>query len=499
MSIPWKDARQRLRQAVLGACCALGLGGCATQLAVGPDYATPDAAAVLSSDHWQAALPHAGASDALLNWWQSFNDPVLAELLKQAEVDSPTLAEAVARIDEARSALTATGTAHWPQLGVEAHRMRNNGSADFPLPTPTTSRGVTVDAQWEIDLFGRVRRGTEAANARLSSSEHGWHAARISLAAEVASKYISYRACRLTLRTIDADLKSREDSARIVGLAAAAGLSAPADAQLAKAGAADTAGFQTAQAAACLLTRKSLVTLTGLPEARLAKMLDETEEHGAAQSPHLPTPAAFQVDSLPVAVLAQRPDLVVVERQLAAASADIGVATANHYPRLALVGSLTRDRTEIAGTDVLTKPWFFGPSLSLPIFAGGALAAQQDAAQARYAQAYARYRQAVRGAIEEVEATLVNLEAARQRSQHAKTAGAGYQSFFKASEQNWRMGGISLLTLEDARRLATAAERNEIALQRDHILSWIALYKALGGGWQTTPATTASSATGETP
>lgn len=496
MSGSWKGISQRLRQAMLGTCCALGLTGCATPLAVGPDYEVPEAASVLSADRWQAALPHEGTRRALLDWWQSFNDPVLDELLRQAEADSPTLAEAVARIDEARSALTASGASHWPQLGVEGHAMRNNGSADFPTPAQT-ARGVSVDAQWEIDLFGRVRRSTEAARARLASSESGWHAARISLAAEVAGKYVGYRACQLTLRTIAADLKSREETARIVDLAARGGISAPADAQLAKAGAADTAGFHAAQQAACLLTRKSLVTLTGLPEERLAQLLNAQDDGGGATThsspatpPGLPTPAAFRVDSLPVALLAQRPDLAAAERQLAAASADVGVATANRYPRLALIGNLTRDKVDVAGTDVLSKPWFFGPSLTLPLFAGGALAAQQDAAQARYAQAYARYRQAVRGAIEEVEGTLVNLEAARQRDSHARTASQGFRAYFNAAEQNWRAGGISLLSLEEARRLATAAERNEIALQRDHILSWIALYKALGGGWQAAPSTT---------
>lgn len=479
---------------VTGVCGMLGLAGCASQLAVGPDYATPDAEQLLTASTWQAALPHAGTRQHLLDWWQSFNDPVLDQLLQQAEADSPTLAEAVARIDEARSALTATGASHWPQLGVETHRLRNNGSGDLPnmlhfmsgaaLDVPTmTTRGVAVDAQWEIDLFGRVRRGTEAARARLAGSTHGWHAARISLAAEVASKYVDYRACQLTLQTLDVDLASRQETARIVERAAKAGFSAPADAQLAKAGAADAASFHAAQQAACQLNRKSLVSLTGLPESELIRLL--ATEVAADTAGKLPTPATFRVDTLPVALLAQRPDLAAAERQLAAASAEVGVATANRYPRLSLVGNLMRDKTDYQGTDILSKPWYFGPSLSLPIFAGGALLAQQDAAQARYAQAYARYRQAVRGAIEEVEATLVSLDAAQQRSAQSRIASQAYRNFFQAAEKNWRMGGLSLLALEDARRLTNAAERNEITAQRDHVLGWIALYKALGGGWQT--------------
>lgn len=150
---------------------------------------------------------------------------------------------------------------------------------------------------------------------------------------------------------------------------------------------------------------------------------------------------------------------------------------------------------------MLSKPWFFGPSLTLPLLNGGALAARQDAAQARYAQSYARYRQAVRGAIEEVESALVNLDAARSRNEQAHLASAGFRAYFQAAEQHWRAGGISLLALEDARRQASAAERNEIALQRDRVLYWIALYKALGGGWQAAPnpqlAASATNSAGE--
>lgn len=461
-------------------CCALGLAGCASPLAVGPDYTAPAAAALLPAERWQAALPHDGESRALLDWWKSFNDPTLDALLAHAEADSPTLAEAVARIDEARSLLTGAGAPHWPNLNVAAYTQRNNGSAEFPMPAQTT-RGISVDAQWEIDLFGHVRRATEAATARLESRQRGWHAARISLAAEVANRYVSYRACELTLRAVAADLKSREETARITALAVQGGISAPADAQLARAGAADTASYHAGQQAACAIARKSLVTLTGLPEEQLTQLL-------ARGTDTLPSPGAFRVDSLPVALLAQRPDLAAAERELAAANADVGSAAANRYPRLALVGNLTRDKSGAAdGPDVLSKPWYFGPSLTLPLFNGGALAAQQDAAQARHAQAYARYRQAVRGAIEEVETALVNLDAARSRNEQARVASEGFRAYFLAAEQNWRAGGISLLALEDARRQASAAERNEIALQRDRILYWIALYKALGGGWQAAP------------
>ena len=467
-------------------CATFSLAGCASIHSAGADYTPPPAATLLPATAWQASLPHDGHSHTLLNGWRDFNDPLLDELLKHAEASSPTLAAAVARIDEARAGLGLQAAAGWPGVQLGVHQLRNNGSADFPA-TAQTTRGSSLDAQWEIDLFGRVRRGHEAATARLESRAQGWHAAQISLAAEVTGRYVSYRACQLTLRALAEDVQSREDTARLTMLSAQAGIAAPADAELARASHAETQSMQVAQEASCDILRKTLVTLSGMPEAALQSLLERT---ATTQAQGLPTPTAFKVDSLPTALLAQRPDLAAAERDLAAASADIGIATANRYPRLALIGNLTRDRSGDQPS-YLSKPWLFGPSLSLPLFDGGALAAQQEAARARYAQTLAHYRQAVLGAVEEVETALVQLDAARRRTDHAQTATLGYRAYFQAAEQHWRAGGLSLLALEEARRHMNAARRNEIALQRDQVLHWIALYKALGGNWQATAATNA--------
>lgn len=467
---------------------ALALTGCATPLPVGTDYAAPQAATVLPAAEWQAALPHEGQTRALADWWKGFNDPVLDTLLQHAEADSPSLMEAVARMDEARAGLMFQKSSGAPALQASAHVMRNNGSADFPMPAMTT-RGTVLDAQWEIDLFGRVRRGNEAALARLESREQGWHAIRISLAAEVAGRYVDYRACHRQLHALTTDAASRTTTARITEQAVESGLFAPAESELARASAAQSQSIRVAQEAQCDLLRKSLVTLTGIPEAALRTQLHPASTSDALP-PALPVPAVFQVDELPVAWLAQRPDLAALERELAAASADIGVATANRYPRLALIGNLTRDRSGDAGDSpgYLSKPWFFGPTLTLPLLDGGRLAAQQDAATARHAQMLARYRQAVRSAVEEVETALTRLDAARRRTENARIAATGYRAYFQAAEQNWRAGGISLLTLEEARRSMLAAEESEIALQRDHVLAWIHLYKAMGGGWRSSAA-----------
>lgn len=457
--------------ALLGCCL---VAGCAS---VGPDYTAPQ---VEVADRWQAALPHGGQTGALLDWWQRFDDPVLSELLTRAEADSPTLAESVARIDEARAGLGAAEAQNLPAVNANFKRMRNDiGDLVSGTIVPAqTTRSSTLDASWEIDIFGRVRRAGEAASARLAARSDEWHAARVSLAAEVAGKYVDYRACQLLSQAAAADAHSRQDTARISSVAAQAGLTAPADSHLARAGAAEAAAHLTGQQAACDLAVKSLVTLSGLGEVELRKLL----QSGKAA---IPQPAEFTVDKLPVALLAQRPDLTAVERELAAASADIGFFEADRFPRLSLLGSLEVDKTHggATPTTVITKPWSFGPSLSLPLFNGGALAARQDEAQARFEQALARYRKAVRGAVEEVESVLVNLDSATQRAGQVHDAAAGFAAYAHAAEENWHAGGLSQLALEEARRFALAAERNEITVQRERVLNWIALYKALGGGW----------------
>ncbi len=481
MLTPWIKAAQP----VLAACAlslvtvgTLGMTGCASPLALSPDYTPPEADRLLPAAQWQAALPHEGRSQNLLDWWKTFNDPVLDTLLARAEKDSPTLAEAAARINEARSHLETTESHHWPTLSLNAHALRNNGSADIPTPAMTT-RGTTLDARWEIDLFGHTHQGTErAASARLSGSEQGWHAARISLAAEVADHYVRYRACERLLGIDQAEQTSRQQSRATIERAVQEGLLSTTDLQQARASEAMAISQAKNSAALCALLRKSLVTLTGEPESSLQVLLDST--HAKA----IPEPAAFSVDTLPVALLSQRPDLAAAERELAATHAEIGAAHADRFPRLSLVGSLTRDKTRADdGPTYISSPWFFGPALSLPLFNGGALAAREEAAQARHTQALARYRQAVRLAIEEAEGALVNLDAAQTTQTQSRVIALAWQGQLDSAEKQFQAGSISRLALEESRRLAQNAQRQTLISQRELVRRWIGLYKALGGGW----------------
>jgi NodT family efflux transporter outer membrane factor (OMF) lipoprotein len=228
------------------------------------------------------------------------------------------------------------------------------------------------------------------------------------------------------------------------------------------------------QRAECELLVKSLVNLTGFDEAALRALM----AHAGAQ---VPQPAALAVPSVPAQALRQRPDLAASERELAASSAEIGAAVADLYPSLSLTGSITVSASNLSSS---VTTWSLGPSLSIPIFDAGKRRAAVDSAQASYRSALADYRQSVRDAVKEIEQALVRLDSTARRADQAGQAAQEYRRYFEATEVNWRAGGASLLTLEEARRSALSAQIDEIALQRNRVQYWIALYKALGGGWQ---------------
>lgn len=443
--------------------CAL-LSACA---AVGPSYQAPATEQLLTSSQWQAVQPHGGDTAALLTWWKRLQDSSLNALLQSAETNNPSLQKAAANITLARANVSTTRAPYQPTLTGSASARRNN----TPGSAQSTATGG-LDASWELDLFGSVRRSAESADALLQARQADWHDARVSLAAEVATDYVTYRACQLTLLASQADARSSQTTADITRRSLQAGMTARADAALADASAASASATAIAQQAECDVTVKALVALTGLAEPALRQQLD-------SQPAQLPTPTGFQVNTLPVDLLSQRPDLVSTERALAAASAQIGVAEADRYPRLSLLGSLSATRTD----GVNTTPWSFGPSLSLPLLNGGAKRAAVDSAQAAYDLALANYQQAVRTAVQEVEQSLVRQMSAVRRTADVQRSATGYRSYANAVEANWRAGGDNLLNLELARRNAIAAEQTLITVQRDQLLYGIALYKAVGGGW----------------
>jgi NodT family efflux transporter outer membrane factor (OMF) lipoprotein len=439
---------------------------------------------------WQAPLPHDGQLADLTRWWQQFDDPLLTQLVDSAEQASPTLAAAQSRIVQARATRTAAGAALLPQASLEASVLR--ARQDFVTPLGTLAEGGAL-AQWEIDLFGAGRAGRHAAQARLDGARAGWHDARVSVAAEVASDYVNLRACEANVLTTESDAASRAETARLTSLAAQAGFQPPATEALSRASAAQARTLLTAQRALCDLAVKALVALTGIAEPALRTQL-------AAASAKLPQPAQIAVAQVPAQALAQRPDLFVAAREVEAASADVSQAQAQRLPRVTLSGSLSAARFDAAGITGSGTLWSLGPlSVSLPVFDGGTRAANVDAARARYDAAVSAYRGRLRGAVREVEEALVQLQSAAAGEADARIALEGYEASFRAAEARFRGGLSSLFELEDARRSATLAQRQLIDLQRDRVAAWISLYRALGGGWSSAAMDRQAAATSGSP
>ena len=421
---------------------------------------------------WQAPLPHNGNLTDLTGWWRQQGDPLLVQLIDASQAASPTLAAAQSRLAQSRAERVAARAALLPTLdaGISANRT-NQQSA---LPAGTTAQAA-LQSSWEIDLFGGGRAASNAAQERLAGASASWHDARVAVAAEVANQYYSLRACEQLLLVAKQDAASRADTARLTTLSADAGFQAPATAALARASAAEGNSRLTQQRALCDLDVKTLVELTALDEPDLRSRL--------ATSAPVAAPA-LTIATLPAQLLAQRPDVYAAEREVAAASYDVGSAQAQRYPRLSLSGSVGMANFRGGGESIQTDTWSIGPiALSLPLFDAGRRGANVDAARVRYDTAVISYRARARLAVREVEQALVNLDSAVSRSADARVSLEGYRASFRAAEDRYKNGLGSLLELEDARRTALASENAVVTLQRERSNALVALYRAAGGGW----------------
>ena len=452
----------------------VALAGCATR--------PVDPAAALAIDapaQWQAPLPHNGQLSDLGRWWRQFDDPLLSQLIADAQTVSPRLADAGARIAQARATRVAASAALVPSVNADARAVR--GRQDFVTPLGTLA-SATVQASWEIDLFGARRAARDAAQARVALAQAAWHEARVSLAAEVATSYVALRACEAQVLQSETDAASRGETARLTALSAKAGFQSPANEALSRASAAQARAQLTAQRAQCDVDIKALVALSGIAEPALRARL-------AAKSATLPQPAQIAVSAVPAEVLSQRPDLDSAAREVIAASADVANAQAQRLPRVSLAGAIGPSYYDTGTAHGSGTLWSIGPiAITLPLFDAGTRAANVDAARARYDAAAMAYRGKVRTALREVEEALVQLQSTAARNEDARVAAEGFEASYRATEARYRGGLASLFELEDARRSAVQAQSSLIELQRERVAAWIALYRALGGGWSASDA-----------
>ena len=433
-------------------------------------------------------LPHQGSLVAMSHWWLSLGDPLLAELISSAQAVSPTITAAASRVQQARSAGVTAGAALLPNVSAAANASRGVPQLSIPaIPLSTTAQGG-LQSSWELDLWGGNRAASDAALARQAGSQALWHEARVSVAAEVAATYLNLRTCEQLLAVAKEDATSRGESSRLTGLTADAGFTAPANAALARASAAQSQNNLILQRTQCDMHIKALVALTAVEESlirqKLARVDMELGYSATKQSLNFVPTAFTPVPSVPAQLLAQRPDVFAAQQEVAAASGDIGSAQAARYPRLNLSGSIAAASLKTGGISTNGTTWAIGPlALTLPLFDGGQRAAAVDVANAKYDDAVASYRSKVRNAVREVEEALLNLQSTAERDDAAKIATEGYSAAFYAAEARYKSGLGSLSDLEDTRRTALAAKTALLNLQRERSTAWIALYRAVGGGW----------------
>jgi multidrug efflux system outer membrane protein len=276
----------------------------------------------------------------------------------------------------------------------------------------------------------------------------------------------------------EAEHRSREHTARLTALTQQAGLASGLQANLAEAGAAQASAQLRARRVQCAQAFQALRALTGVPAPELTTQL-------APRTGVLPVPAQLAVGSVPARVLGQRPDLFTAARAVEAAAADVREREADRLPRVSLSGSLSAMGLRMQGARFDGNVWSFGPlQVSLPLFDGGRRDAQVRAAQAAYDEAVAQYRGRLSQAVKEVEDALTQTDQGALRHTDAERAAHHFAQALSATEAQARAGLASHLELEDARRNALASQAAALATRRERVDAWVALYRALGGGWE---------------
>lgn len=443
----------------------LALTGC---ISVGPDYRPPPMAVPAA---WNA--PAASAAGDISGWWRQFKDPQLDALIDTALAASPDLRSAQSKLREARarSGLSAAASSPTTSSTLSARRSETAGAG-----STADSYNAGFDASWEIDLFGGTRRSIEAARATEEAALAGLRDAQVSLAAETARNYLDLRTQQTRLAIARSNLASQQETAQLARWRQQAGLVTELDALQAASTLESTRARIPTLETAVEAALNQLALLTGLDRAAIGQRLDT-----AAPLPATPTALGL---SIPAATLAQRPDVRMAERRLAAATASIGVATAELYPTLKLSGnvglsSLGLDsllRGSAAGNSLLA-------SLTTPVFDGGRIRRNIDIQTALQEQALIAYEQSVAQALAEVENALVALAKQRERVASLTLAGDTARLAAQLAQHRYGSGLIDYGSLQDTQRSQLSAEDSLASARGDEAAALVQLYKALGGGF----------------
>jgi multidrug efflux system outer membrane protein len=455
---------------------ALLLTGCAT---VGPDYVAPDT--TVSKD-WHTQLKGGLTAEemdtqTLAAWWTRLNDPGLSGLIERAVAGNLNLKKARSRVREARARRGIARADLFPTLDATGTFSQSRSSEETGTGMTRKLYAASFDAGWELDIFGGVRRSVEAAEANLQASQEDLRDVLVSLLAEVALNYVEVRTYQARLAVAEANLGAQNETYQLTLWRYQAGLSDELAVQQARYNLENT--------------RSQIPTLrTGLEEAmnRIAVLLGEqpgkVHEEVEKREPIPGTPLKVAV-GVPANVLRRRPDVRRAERELAAQTAKIGVATADLYPKFKLSGSIGLEALSLGKLlSAGSRTFSVGPRITWPIFDAGAIRQNIEVQSALQEQYLMAYEAAVLSALEEVENALVAYVEEQRRRDDLQEATQAAQKAVELAQNKYQAGLTDFTNVLDAQR-SLLSFQDQLAQSNGTVTSnLVRLYKALGGGWK---------------
>ncbi|HVS77014.1 MAG TPA: efflux transporter outer membrane subunit [Steroidobacteraceae bacterium] len=470
------------------------LAGCA----VGPSFVKPkpDVPA-----HWSATAAGNGAEGAAhvspepaqtAAWWSSFNDPTLTSLVQQSAAQNLNVKQAILRIEEAQAQAAVVAGGLWPSVSANASWSRQristntpNGfifGAHFPglpatLTNPFDQYQLGLGASWTLDLFGTARRAIEAANAQMQAAVEGEHAVVLSMVSDVAATYIDLRGAQLRRSILERSLATQRDLLQLTRDRRNAGLTSDLDVQNA------TAEVGTTEALVPLADRQITADINELSQL-MARPPDALRSELGGAQPVPPVPPLVPI-GLPSDLARRRPDIRQAEANLHAATAEIGVAVSNFFPRLTLTaagGYQSMGLSQLIET--ASRFATLGPAVELPIFEGGRLRSTVRLRRLQAKEAAVIYAQTVLGALNQVEDALAAYGSDQARRASLQTAVTASRNARQLARQRYQSGVASFIDVLDAER---TEEQNELALADATTAvsaDLVQLYRALGGGWE---------------
>jgi len=459
-------------------CLAVLLSACA----VGPNYKRP----VINSPANFRNAPAETSTNTLadLPWWELYRDPTLATLIGTALTNNHDLRMAIARVEQARAIAVQARSQFVPSVGYQGSISRGrNEFLGNPSPAgPTGARTsdavfAGLNASWELDLWGRIRRLNESARASFLATEEARRGISLSLIAEVAQAYFELLELERRLEIANRTTESFKESARIFNERYEAGGASKLDTARAEAALASTAANVPELERQIVLKENQLSVLLGLNPGPIPHTARLSEQ---IMPPEVPA-------GLPSALLERRPDIRQAEQSLRSANADVGVSVAEFFPKLGLTTFFGKVSGELSAfTAGSANAWSAASTLSGPIFQGGALVGQYREAKAKRDEAQIRYQQTALNALQEVANALITREKLETIVIEQARAVKAYEQAVQLSRQRYTDGKAAYFEVLESQQQLFPAENTLAQTELNQLLVIVQLYKALGGGWQST-------------